>query len=75
MIKASLCDLSLYYVWLCYVMFRQLTETHSHTYLFFVEAVFLPKLECGPMPIVMVALPNIGGALCSTPQSLADAHY
>jgi len=24
---------------------------------------------------VMVALPNIGGALCSTPQSLADAHY
>jgi len=26
------------------------------------------KLECGPMPNVMVALPNIGGALCSTPQ-------
>jgi len=24
---------------------------------------------------VMVALPNIGGAVCSTPQSLADAHY
>jgi len=23
----------------------------------------------------MVALPNIGGALRSTPQSLADAHY
>jgi len=34
-----------------------------------------PKLECGPMPNLMVALPNIGGALCSTPQSLADAHY
>jgi len=32
-------------------------------------------LECGPMPNVMAALPNIGGALCSTPQSLADAHY
>ena len=31
------------------------------------------KLECGPMPNVMAALPNIGGALCSTPQSLADA--
>ena len=31
------------------------------------------KLE--RMPNVMVALPNIGGALCSTPQSLADAHY
>jgi len=27
------------------------------------------------MPNVMVALPNIGGALCSTPQSLADARY
>ena len=27
------------------------------------------------MPNVMAAMPNIGGALCSTPQSLADAHY
>ena len=27
------------------------------------------------MPNVMVALSNIGGALCSTPQSLADAHF
>ena len=27
------------------------------------------------MPNLMVALPNIGGALCSTQQSLADAHY
>jgi len=27
------------------------------------------------MPNVMVALPNIGGALCSTPQSLVDTHY
>jgi len=27
------------------------------------------------MPNVMVALPNISGAVCSTPQSLADAHY
>ena len=33
------------------------------------------KLECGPIPNVMAALPNIGGALCSTPRSLADAHY
>jgi len=32
-------------------------------------------LECGPMPNVMVAPRNIGGALCLTPQSLADAHY
>ena len=49
------------------------------------------ELECGPMPNVMAPLPpyltsasallgeagnpEIGGALCSTPQSLADAHY
>jgi len=33
------------------------------------------ELKCGPMPNVMAALPNIGVALCSTPQSLADAHY
>jgi len=33
------------------------------------------ELECGPMPNAMTALPNIDGALCSTPQSLADAHY
>ena len=26
------------------------------------------ELECGPMPNLMVALLNIGGALCSTPQ-------
>ena len=33
------------------------------------------SVECGPMPNVIVTLPNIGGALCSTPQSLVDAHY
>jgi len=33
------------------------------------------QLERGPMPNVMAALPNIGGALCSTPQSSADARY
>jgi len=27
------------------------------------------------MTNVMAALPNIGGALCSKPQTLADAHY
>jgi len=27
------------------------------------------------MSNVVVALPNIGGALCSMPQSLADADY
>ena len=35
----------------------------------------IKKLECGPMPNVMAALPNIGGAVCSTPQSFADAQY
>jgi len=33
------------------------------------------KLECGPVPNVMATLLNIGGALCLTPQSLADTHY
>jgi len=32
------------------------------------------ELECGPMPNVMAALPNAGGALCLTPQSLARGH-
>jgi len=35
----------------------------------------LTELECGLMPNMMAALTNIGGALCSTPQSLADAQY
>jgi len=39
------------------------------------EKWYSKQLECGPMPNLMVALPNIGGALCSTPESLADAHY
>ena len=33
------------------------------------------QLECGPMPNVMAALRNIGSALCSTPQGLADTYY
>ena len=32
------------------------------------------KLECRPMPNMMATLPNIGGTLCSMPQSLAEAH-
>jgi len=31
-------------------------------------------LKCGPMPNLMPTLPNTRGAVCSTPQSLADAH-
>ena len=38
-------------------------------------AIHTRILECGPMPNLMVALPNVAGALCSTPLSLADAHY
>jgi len=33
------------------------------------------KLEYGPLPNLMAALRNIDGVLCSTPQSLANAHY
>jgi len=33
------------------------------------------QLECGPMPNVMATLPNVGSALCSMPQSMADTHY
>jgi len=35
----------------------------------------IKRLECGAMPNVMAALPNIDGGVCSTPQSLADAYY
>jgi len=28
----------------------------------------MKNYKCGPMPNVMAALPNTGGALCSTPQ-------
>jgi len=51
-----------------------LTITYSQDATTDINAKYV-KLECRPMPNVMVALPNTGGALCSTPQSLADAHY
>jgi len=35
----------------------------------------LKKLEYGPMPNVMAALQNVGGALRSMPLTLADAQY
>jgi len=37
--------------------------------------LYYSGIECGPMPNVMSALPNIGGALLSALQSFADAHY
>ena len=38
------------------------------TYNVFSGTLNSTQLECGPLPNLMVALPNIGGALCSTPQ-------
>ena len=35
----------------------------------------IKELECGPMSSLMAALSNIGGALCSTLQSLTNADY
>ena len=57
-------------------LFQQLNvpQTRRHCVRFRVYQMKL-LLECGPMPNLMVVLSNIGGALCSTPQSLADAHY
>jgi len=58
-------------LWLTFVTRERLLIFHATVQTYFKHI----QLECGPMPNVMVALPNIGGALCSTPQSLADAHY
>jgi len=52
-----------------------LSHAHSAKAVHFRAMLIIEQLESGPMPNVMAALPNIGGALCSTPQSLADAHY
>jgi len=49
--------------------------TNMHRWKFHLCMLVKKQLECGPMPNVMVALSNIGGALCSTPQSLAEVHY
>ena len=55
---------------------RDLVYVHSNLRLLKnIQAVNYVELECGPMPNLMVALPNIVGALWSTLQSLADAHY
>ena len=40
---------------------------HKWTWVHTTFLIILNKLECGPMPNVMVTLPNIGGALRSTP--------
>jgi len=54
-------------------MDRQLvTESKRHCSMLF---RLISNHKCGPMSNVLAALPNIGGALCSMPPSLADAHY
>jgi len=58
-----------------YVCQRMPAENYIYMHVMLKSIKSSIKLECGPMPNVMAALPNIGGALCSTPQSLADAHY
>jgi len=50
-------------------------QLHSHLHWLPVHFRINYKLECGPMTHMMAALPNIGGALCSTSQSVADAQY
>ena len=61
---------ALYSVFLAIISHNQsMGLTHGRVY------KNINKLECGPMPNVMAALPNIGDALCSTQQSLADAQY
>ena len=52
----------------CYVLSHtplgvQINKLLLHLY----RSLIRSRLECGPMPNLMVALQNIGGALCSTP--------
>ena len=59
----------------CTVVLEQMSDICvSHT-LLLLPSFSTEITRMWPMPNVMVALPNIGGALCSTPQSLADTHY
>jgi len=62
------CDASCDYDW--WNLNEQSKVSKKYEYI----KTFNIKLECGPMPNVIVALPNISGALCSTPQILARAH-
>ena len=53
---------------------RLLTFEYKNRQFVLINSKVIPQLECGPMHNVMAALPNIGGVLCSTPQTLADTH-
>jgi len=53
-------------------------DTSAASFVDFVDSMIdkqTKKTRMWANALVMVALPNIGGAFCSTPQSLADAHY
>jgi len=54
--------------------FSLLYNYETYAYCFVVRLCEI-KYKLWPMPNVMAALPNIGGALCWTPQTFADAHY
>ena len=61
---------------ICLTLVRWSLQSDSGIWQYRIKLHFFNfKLECGPMPNVMAALSNIGSALCSTLQSLADAHY
>jgi len=51
------------------------TASLKHVNNFTISKHYKHQLECEPMPNVMAALPNAGGGLCSTPQSMANAQY
>jgi len=55
-------------------MFRSMVDVHSAT-AEIRRGKNKKELECGLMPNVMATLPSIGGAVCSTTQTLADAQY
>jgi len=62
-------------IWHLLAGHRLLSFVYKNRQFVAIYSKVIPQLECGSMPNLMVALPNKGGALCSTPQSLADAHY
>jgi len=66
-----------YQVWEAFTFIYHMAAsmTRSNNSSTIVHATAVKQLECGPIPNVIAALSNIGGALCSMRQSLADAHY
>jgi len=63
------------YLWICEWKNFENQSVFGEVMANIIVAYFLLThiVECGPMPNLMAALPSVGGALCSTPQTLADA--